>query len=126
MGWQEQTRQHVSKSNPTGGKRVKLPCPKCQSTNTRVTSVDHKEDHIARYGRCLDCGNKYITRERVEEKIRTNTGNFKLNQHQVTQIGLNIHNLSTYDWADIYEVSPATISKAKERFLRLALTVTSI
>ena len=97
---------------------MKLPCPKCQSTETRVTSVDKKDDHVARYGRCLHCGNKYITRERVEDRMRTNAGNFKLNDHQVTQIGLNIYDLSNTDWANIYDVSNSTVLKAKERFLR--------
>ena len=97
---------------------MKLPCPKCQSTNTRVTSVDKKDDHVARYGRCLNCDNKYITRERVEDRMRTNTGNFKLNEHQVTQIGFNVYGLSTTEWATIYNVASSTILKAKERFLR--------
>mgnify|MGYP003116005893 FL=1 len=97
---------------------MKLPCPKCQSTETRVTSVDKKEDNVTRYGRCLNCGNKYITRERIEDRMRTNAENFKLNEHQVTQIGFNIYGLSTTEWATIYNVSSSTILKAKERFLR--------
>ena len=97
---------------------MKLPCPKCQSTETKVTSVDKKDDHVARYGHCLNCGNKYITRERVEDRMSTNTGNFKLNEHQVTQIGFNVYGLSTTEWATIYNVSSSTILKAKESFLR--------
>ena len=97
---------------------MKLPCPKCQSTETKVTSVDKNNDHVARYGRCLNCGNKYITSERVEYRMRKNTGNFKLNEHQVTQIGFNVYGLSTTEWATIYNVASSTILKAKERFLR--------
>ena len=57
-------------------------------------------------------------RERVEDRMRTNAGNFKLNEHQVTQIGFNVYGLSTTEWATIYNVASSTILKAKERFLR--------
>ena len=50
--------------------------------------------------------------------MRTNAGNFKLNEHQVTQIGFNVYGLSTTEWATIYNVASSTILKAKERFLR--------
>ena len=97
---------------------MKLPCPQCNSSDTRVTSVDQRRDHVARSCRCLICKHKYITRERVEDRMRKNTGNFKLNEHQVTQIGFNVYGLSTTEWATIYNVASSTILKAKERFLR--------
>ena len=51
---------------------MKLTCPKCNSNNTKVISVDDRTgskegDHIARYWRCLDCEEKYTTRERIEK-----------------------------------------------------------
>ena len=102
---------------------MKLTCPKCSSNNTKVISVDDRTgskegDHIARYWRCLDCKEKYTTRERIEKPLKTNTGNFKLDDHQVTQIGFNVYGLSTTQWATIYNVASSTILKAKERFLR--------
>ena len=102
---------------------MKLTCPKCNSNNTKVISVDDRTgskegDHIARYWRCLDCEEKYTTRERIEKPLKTNTGNFKLDDHQVTQIGFNKYGLSNYEWANIYDVAPSTIASEKKRFLR--------
>ena len=101
---------------------MKLDCPACGSENTKVVSIDYREtkrdEHIARYWRCKDCQHKYLTRERREERIRKNQGKFKLNDHQVQQIGFNIYGLSQAEWAVIYEVSQTTIQNAKERFLR--------
>ena len=56
---------------------MKLTCPKCNSNNTKVISVDDRTgskegDHIARYWRCLDCEEKYTTRERIEKPLKTN------------------------------------------------------
>ena len=99
---------------------MKLPCPECKSLNTRITSVDQRNDHVARYCRCLDCESKYVTRERVEKSMNKNEGNFKLNDHQVTQIGYNLHELTIEDWSAIYDVAPTTVYKAKQRFLRIA------
>ena len=103
---------------------MKLTCPKCNSNNTKVISVDDRTgskdgNHIARYWRCLDCKEKYTTRERIEKPLRKNEGNFKLTEHQVTQIGFNIHELTVTEWATIYDVSTNTIRKAKDRFLRM-------
>lgn len=98
---------------------MKLPCPECKSLNTRITSVDQRNDHVARYCRCLDCESKYVTRERVEKSMNKNEGNFKLNDHQVTQIGYNLPELTNEEWASIYAVAPSTIYKAKQRFLRM-------
>tara|TARA_R100001082_G_scaffold104207_1_gene75351 strand:- start:502 stop:816 length:315 start_codon:yes stop_codon:yes gene_type:complete len=103
---------------------MKLTCPKCSSNETRVISVDNRTgskggDHIARYWKCLDCKEKYTTRERIEASMKTNTGNFKLTEHQVTQIGFNVYGLSNTEWASIYDVAPSTISAAKKRFLRM-------
>lgn len=103
---------------------MKLNCPKCDGENTKVISVDDRSDckvfgsHIARYWRCLYCNEKYITREKIEDKLRKNTDNFKLNNHQVQQIGFNRYGLSQLEWAEIYEVSQTTIQNAKKRFLR--------
>ena len=99
---------------------MKLPCPQCNSSDTRVTSVDQRRDHVARSCRCLICKHKYITRERVEEAMNKNKGKFKLSDHQVTQIGYNFHELTIEDWSAIYDVAPTTVYKAKQRFLRIA------
>ena len=103
---------------------MKLTCPKCSSNNTKVISVDDRTgskdgSHIARYWRCLDCKEKYTTREKIEKPLRKNEGNFKLTEHQGTQIGFNLHKLTVTEWATIYDVSTNTIRKAKDRFLRM-------
>jgi len=103
---------------------MKLTCPKCNGDETKLVSIDDRTgskdgSHIARYWRCLKCQEKYTTRERIEEPIRTNTGNFKLSENQITQIGFNLHKLSITEWATLYDVSNKTIRNAKERFLRM-------
>lgn len=39
-------------------------CPKCKSSNTRVTCTTHFEVHTKRYCRCLNCNEKFQTIER--------------------------------------------------------------
>ena len=42
-------------------------CRSCDSTNTRVTCTDQKNNLVTkRYCRCLDCGEKFRTFERYE------------------------------------------------------------
>lgn len=44
-----------------------MKCRVCSSSNTRVTSTDHKFDITKRYCRCLDCGEKFRTIEQYEQ-----------------------------------------------------------
>ena len=64
-----------------------MKCPKCRHKNTRVTVTQHCSDHTIRYCRCLDCGHKFKTEERIvkykEKFIPTNT---KLNKQKVKDI----------------------------------------
>ena len=39
-------------------------CHKCKGRRTKVTSVDHRSEHVDRYRICLDCGTKFKTEER--------------------------------------------------------------
>tara|TARA_R100000458_G_C8039572_1_gene91498 strand:+ start:180 stop:509 length:330 start_codon:yes stop_codon:yes gene_type:complete len=40
-------------------------CPKCRHKETRVTCTQHCSDHTVRYCRCLNCGHKYKTEEKI-------------------------------------------------------------
>jgi transcriptional regulator NrdR family protein len=44
-----------------------MKCPKCRAgtKRTRVTHTQHCSDHTIRYCRCLDCGNKWKTEEKI-------------------------------------------------------------
>ena len=91
-------------------------CPKCSSTNTRVTSTDPKGATTYRYQRCLDCFNKFITREvHVEKKIRGTESfpypNAKLTPEQVREIrkAKDTTTANIYELAFDYSVWPSTI-----------------
>jgi hypothetical protein len=43
-----------------------MKCPKCSSTDTRVTCTNHFDGYTKRYCRCLDCNFKFRTVERYE------------------------------------------------------------
>jgi hypothetical protein len=42
-------------------------CRHCSSRNTRVTCTEHEANTTKRYCRCLDCGQRYRTREYYEK-----------------------------------------------------------
>tara|TARA_B100001029_G_C14981951_1_gene406552 strand:+ start:294 stop:608 length:315 start_codon:yes stop_codon:yes gene_type:complete len=89
-------------------------CPKCSSTNTRVTSTDPKGAATYRYQRCLDCFNKFITREvHVEKKIRGTEDcpypNAKLTISDVIAIRKNEENLTSWELACDYGVETRAI-----------------
>ena len=44
-----------------------MKCPKCRAgtKRTRVTKTEHCSDHTIRYCRCLECGNKWKTEEKI-------------------------------------------------------------
>ena len=89
-------------------------CPKCSSTNTRVTSTDPKGAATYRYQRCLDCFNKFITKEvHVEKKIRGTESfpypNAKLTVSDVKAIRKNEENLTSWELACDYGVETRAI-----------------
>tara|TARA_R100000278_G_C5377899_1_gene131386 strand:+ start:208 stop:513 length:306 start_codon:yes stop_codon:yes gene_type:complete len=100
-----------------------MKCPKCKSKNTRVSSVDPHplEDLTKRYCRCLDCAERFTT---IEKYLNTahNPGrkkdSFVLNDYQCEMIAYNDLNLSHIQWAEVYNVSPSTITNAKKRIKR--------
>ena len=95
-------------------------CPKCSSTNTRVTSTDPKGAATYRYQRCLDCPNKFITREvHVEKKIRGTEDcpypNAKLTVSDVITIRKNEENLTSWELACDYGVETRAIEDLMKR-----------
>ena len=56
-----------------------MKCPKCRSKNTRVTVTEHREEfdrsnpegieYTVRYNRCLECGYKFRTEEKVTDYL---------------------------------------------------------
>ena len=71
-----------------------MKCPKCRAgtKRTRVTHTQHCSDHTIRYCRCLECGNKWKTEERIvpymKRPYHPNGGgwNAKLNKDKVKEI----------------------------------------
>jgi len=39
-------------------------CPKCHSTNTKISSTDRYDTFTKRYCQCFDCNKKFLTVER--------------------------------------------------------------
>ena len=64
-----------------------MKCPKCRHKDTRVTVTQHCSDHTVRYCKCLNCGNKFKTEERiVKYKERFIPNNAKLDNQKVKEI----------------------------------------
>ena len=102
--------------------KIYHPCPKCKSENTRVTCTEQKkETEIKRYIKCLDCHFRFRSIEVITDEY-LNKGRVKnsfiLNEHEIEQIGFNDPSLTIEQWAEIYNVSTATINKAKRLFLK--------
>lgn len=95
-------------------------CPKCNSKNTRVTSTDPKGAATYRYQRCLDCSNKFITREiHVEKKKRSTESYFypnaKLTVADVVAIRKNEEKLESWELACDYGVETRAIEEVIKR-----------
>ena len=95
-------------------------CPKCSSTNTRVTSTDPKGAATYRYQRCLDCSNRFITKEvHVEKKVRGTEDfpypNAKLTVSDVINIRKNEENLTSWELACDYGVETRAIEDLMKR-----------
>ena len=100
--------------------KIYHPCPKCKSENTRVTCTEQKKEiEIKRYIRCLDCHFRFRSVEVITDEY-VNKGRVKdsfiLNEHEIEQIGFNDPSLTIEQWAEIYNVSTATINKARRIF----------
>ena len=78
-------------------------CPKCLSKNTRVTSPDPKGIFVYRYQRCLDCSNKFMTREKHLTKPY-NKRNTKISDEGVREIRKNLYKLSNAQYAEKFNV----------------------
>ena len=69
-----------------------MKCPKCRAGHkrTRVTHTQHCSDHTIRYCRCLECGNKWKTEEKIvkykERPHHLGGWNSKLNKDKVKEI----------------------------------------
>ena len=102
--------------------KIYRPCPKCSSENTRVTCTEQKvSDKIKRYLRCLDCHFRFRSTEIITDEMVNKgrvKGSFLLDAHQIRTIVYNDANLTYEQWAEIYNVSTATIRKAKLKFAK--------
>ena len=74
-----------------------MKCPKCRSKNTRVTVTEHREEfdrsnpegikYTVRYNRCLDCGHRFKTEERIVKYLpRKYPISGKLKRDQILKI----------------------------------------
>ena len=97
-----------------------MKCPECNSKNTRVSSTDPHpiEDFTKRYCKCFNCGACFTTIEKYANTAHNpgrKKNSFILNDYQCEMIAYNDLNLNDIQWAEVYNVSPSTITNAKKR-----------
>ena len=93
-------------------------CNKCKSKNTKVICTEHKnwdgKQLTFRYIRCLDCKNKFKTKEEYAPSQPRHTPTCKvLDEEIVRTIRENKEGLSDEDYAIRYYVQPITIERAR-------------
>ena len=95
-----------------------MKCPECNSKNTRVSSTDPHpiKDFTKRYCKCLDCGACFTTIEKYANSAHNpgrKKNSFILNDYQCELIAYNDLDLNDIQCAEVYNVSPSSITNAK-------------
>ena len=66
---------------------TKMKCPKCKHQDTNVTVTEQRADHTVRYKRCLSCGYRFRTEERIVKYLPRNIPvNGKLKRDHILRI----------------------------------------
>jgi len=92
-------------------------CPNCKKRSAKIVSVDHRADYVARYRRCLECGESFKTEEHVV-KYNTELGipkHSKLRADQVRDIRNNPDKLTRVALAEKHDIDVGYIQAIKSR-----------